>query len=225
MIKSVFFDMNETLLDLNLLQSKFAEYFDNVNVMKYWFTQLLHSSIVIAAMNNYIEFGTLALSVLESVASEYNVVLNEKDLKDILSTFKDLAPHKDVKEALRLLRANDIQVTAVSNSSLAMMKEQLTNANIINLFDSYYSVDSVKKYKPFAPIYHYVTMIEGLDNSEVFMVATHDWDLYGAKNAGLNTAYVKRKNSIYNPNYLQSDIFEDNLVDTVKSIINLNQTN
>ncbi len=62
-----------------------------------------------------------------------------------------------------------------------MIQEQLTNAGIIDLFDAYYSVDSVNKYKPFKDIYHYAAQEENISPEEVVMVATHDWDLFGAK--------------------------------------------
>lgn len=37
------------------------------------------------------------------------------------------------------------------------------------------------------------------------MVATYDWDLFGAKKTDLITAYIERKNEIYNPCYNQAD--------------------
>ena len=51
------------------------------------------------------------------------------------------------------------------------------------------------------------------------MVATHDWDLFGAKKAGLSTAYVKRKNKIFHPYYLQADYSASNLVELIEQIL------
>ncbi|SFD85916.1 hypothetical protein [Thermophagus xiamenensis] len=47
MTKAVFFDMNETLLNLGLLNLQFVKHFDDEHVLKYWFTKLLHSSTII----------------------------------------------------------------------------------------------------------------------------------------------------------------------------------
>jgi 2-haloacid dehalogenase len=101
-----------------------------------------------------------------------------------------------------------------------MIKEQLTNAGIIALFDSYYSVDNVKKYKPFKDIYLSAAQQEGLQTDEIVMVATHDWDLFGAKKAGLTKAYVKRKEEIYHPFYLPADFNASNLTELIQQIIN-----
>jgi 2-haloacid dehalogenase len=219
MIKAVFFDMNETLLDLSLLKSEFDKHFDDSYVLKYWFTNLLHTSCIMGIMDEYRNFGELADVALENLFHENNKPLSEITKDEILGAFKKLPAYDDVRPALQLLRNSNIRVIALSNSSLTMMKEQLTNAGIMELFDSYYSVDDVKKYKPFEDIYLSVAKQEGLHIEDVFMVATHDWDLFGAKKAGLKTAYIKRKEAIYHPYYLQADLEDSNLTHLMQQLI------
>ena len=67
MIKAVFFDMNETLLNLSLLKESFDKSFDDDYALKYWFTKLLHTSTVTGIMNEYKNFGELAEVVLENI--------------------------------------------------------------------------------------------------------------------------------------------------------------
>lgn len=208
MIKTVLFDMNETMLDLSLLKENFDKYFDDSYVLKYWFTKLLHTSTVIGAMDEYKNFGELAEVVLESLFYENNKIFTNEIKVEILGSFRNLPAYDDVPKALKLLKENKIRVVAVSNSSLEMIKEQLTNAGIINLFDTYYSVDSVKKYKPFKDIYQYAALKEETSVKNIVMVASHDWDLFGAKKAGFTTAYIKRKEEIFNPYYLEANIKE-----------------
>jgi len=222
MIKAVFFDMNETLLNLSLLKENFAKSFDDDYVLKYWFTKLLHTSTVTGIMDEYKNFGELAAVVLENIFYESGKVLTQEIRADILGSFRKLPAYDDVAEALKIIRQNNIRTIAVSNSSLAMIQEQLTNAGIIDLFDAYYSVDSVNKYKPFKDIYHYAAQEENISPEEVVMVATHDWDLFGAKKAGLKTAYIDRKKTIFNPHYAQPDISKTNLVELVQEIIKVN---
>jgi 2-haloacid dehalogenase len=219
MTKAVFFDMNETLLNLSLLKQQFDKHFDDKYVLKYWFTKLLFSSSIMGIMGEYRNFGELAEVALENLFFENNKPLSEKVKTEILGEFRKLPAYNDVRPALRLLREKDIRVIAVSNSSLAMIKEQLTNAGIIDLFDSYYSVDDVKKFKPFKDIYQSAAEQEGLRTEDIVMVATHDWDLFGAKKAGLTTAYVKRKEVIYHPFYLQADFKDSNLSDLIMQLI------
>lgn len=211
--------MNETLLNLSILREQFDKHFDDKYVLKYWFTKLLYSSSIMGIMGEYRNFGELAEVTLINLFFENNKPLSEKVKTEILDEFRKLPAYKDVRPALGLLREKDIRVIAVSNSSLAMIKEQLTNAGIIDLFHSYYSVDDVKKYKPFKDIYLSAAKQEGLRTEDIVMVATHDWDLFGAKKAGLTTAYVKRKEVIYHPFYLQADFKDSNLSDLIMQLI------
>ena len=184
--------MNETLLNLSLLKERFDNHFDDDYVLKYWFTKLLHTSTVTGIMDEYKNFGELAEVVLENIFHESGKQLTKENKTERLGYFRKLPANDDVAEALKILRQNNIRAIAVSNSSLEMIKDQLTNAGIIDLFHAYYSVDSVKKYKPFKDIYQYVAQEENISPEDIVMVATHDWDLCGAKKAGFKTAYIKR---------------------------------
>ena len=221
MIKAVFFDMNETLLNLSLLKERFNKHFDDDFVLKYWFTKLLHTSAVTGILDEYKNFGELAAVVLENVFYESGKQLTTETKAEILGSFRQLPAYDDVAEALKILRQNNIRAIAVSNSSLEMIKEQLTNAGIIDLFHAYYSVDSVQKYKPFKDIYQYAAQEENISPENIVMVATHDWDLFGAKKAGFKTAYIKRKKEIFNPHYLQPDINKTSLIELVQEVINI----
>ena len=219
MKKAVFFDINETLLNLNILKKQFDKNFEDKYVLKYWFTKLLYSSTIMGIMNEYKNFGELADVALENLFFENNKPLSSETKAKILGEFRRLPAYEDVRPALSMLKKNNIRIIAVSNSSLEMIKEQLTNAGIIQLFDSYYSVDNVKKYKPFKEIYFSAAKLENLKTKDIVMVATHDWDLFGAKKAGLTTAYIKRKEEIYHPYYLQPDFKDSNLCDLMQQII------
>ena len=170
-------------------------------------------------MNEYRNFGELAEEALEDLFYENHKPLTSKVKSDILGQFRKLPAYEDVQPTLDMLRKKDIRVVAVSNSSQKMIKEQLTNAGIIDSFDTYYSVDMVKKYKPFKDIYHAAAKQEGLRTEEIVMVATHDWDLFGAKKAGLTTAYIKRKIKTYHPYYLQPDYNAKSLPDLIRQVI------
>ena len=194
MIKAVFFDMNETLLNLSVLKEKFDKHFEDSYALKYWFIKLLHTSTVTGVMDEYKNFAELAGVMLENLFYENGKTLTSETKTEILGSFRKMPPYADVADALNLLNQNNIRTIAVSNSSLEMINEQLTNAGIIDLFHAYYSVDAVQKYKPFKEIYQYAAREENIPTENVVMVATHDWDLFGAKKAGLKTAYIERKN-------------------------------
>ncbi|MEC6748052.1 haloacid dehalogenase type II [Marinilactibacillus sp. XAAS-LB27] len=224
MIKAVLFDMNETLLNLSLLKEKFAQHFEGDFAMAYWFKTVLHSSTVLGGLNEYEDFSKLTEAALESLFMESGKELTEETKKDILGAFQELPAYDDVEKALKLLQDNELTVIAVTNSSEAMVEKQLTKAGIIDQVDHYYSVDAVKRYKPYKEIYDYVVNDQSLNTQETVMVATHDWDLFGAKKAGLKTAYIKRKNTQFNPYYPEPDFSNDDLVKLVEDILESNKS-
>ncbi|WP_068475737.1 haloacid dehalogenase type II [Saccharicrinis aurantiacus] len=218
-MKAVFFDMNETLLNLSVLKKQFDKHFEDKYVLKYWFTKLLHNSTVMGIVGEYKNFGELAEAALENLFYENSKALSQETKSEILGAFKKLPAYDDVRPALELLKENDVRAIAVSNSSLAMIEEQLSNAGIIELFDAWYSVDAVSRYKPFNDIYQYAAQQASLHVRDIAMVATHDWDLFGAKKAGLTTAYISRKKELFHPLYSKADYYDSNLSELLLQII------
>ena len=213
--------MNQTMLDMALLHEEFKKHFDDGYVIKYWFAKLLHSSTIMGIMGDYRNFGELAGVALDNLFFEHDKPLSLEQKNQILGVFKNLPAYEDVEPAIMLLKQHGIRAIAVSNSSLSMIKEQLSNAHILDLFDSYYSVDMVRNYKPFKDIYHSVANAEQLNPEEVMMIATHDWDLFGAKMAGLQTGYIERKKTIYNPLYSQADYQASSLTELVSQFLDI----
>jgi 2-haloacid dehalogenase len=54
------------------------------------------------------------------------------------------------------------------------------------------SVEQVRRYKPAPEPYHMAAQRLGVGPSEMRMVAAHDWDVWGAMQAGCAAAYVAR---------------------------------
>ncbi|GAA1948676.1 haloacid dehalogenase type II [Amycolatopsis minnesotensis] len=54
------------------------------------------------------------------------------------------------------------------------------------------SAEDVRAYKPAAVVYELAVTVSGVPPERLLMVAAHAWDLRGAQNLGLRTAYVAR---------------------------------
>ena len=108
---------------------------------------------------------------------------------------------------------------AVSNSTQEMMHEQLQNAGLTDYFDNIYSVDAVQRAKPFPEIYQHAANKEGCTPEQIAMIASHDWDILGAKQAGFRTGYIFRKQIPLNPLYPTADAVGSELLGLVQQII------
>ena len=60
------------------------------------------------------------------------------------------------------------------------------------IFDKQLSVDSVKAFNPAAKVYKHAEIELGIDLSDIWLVAAHNWDTSRAIFAGWNAAFVSR---------------------------------
>ena len=217
--KVILFDINETVLDLRALDDRFEAVFGDRDVNPLWFAALLHMSCVATVTGVKTRFADLAGIALETLAARRGTLINTSDKTNILEGFADLAPHKDVTEALSLLRAKGYRTIAFTNSSEVLVKNQISNAGLAPLFDRIISVEKTGQFKPSAAVYHYAASEINQPIGDLRLIATHDWDTHGALSAGMKAAYIDRSGAVYNPLYLKPDIFAANMVDLAGAII------
>jgi 2-haloacid dehalogenase len=190
--RALVFDVNETLLDLAPLRDPFARAFGDAAPMGEWFARLLHGSLVSTLTDTYEDFASIARRALDVVASRRGRKLQTAEQDAILGTMIELPPHPEVPEALSRLRSAGFPLATLTNSSPEMARAQLAHAGILEPFDQVLSVEQVRRYKPAPEPYHMAAQRLGVGPSEMRMVAAHDWDVWGAMQAGCAAAYVAR---------------------------------
>ncbi len=221
--ETILFDINETVLNLNVLKPKFKQYFGDDKYMLTWFSMLLHSSTVCLTTEVKTSFAELAKSALLSLAGKCRITLTEDQVDDVLGLFANLKAHSDIKPALALLKANGFRLVALSNSSQALLEKQITNAGLKDYFDDIISVESIGTFKPSPVAYQHAAEVLLKSPEELRLVATHDWDTHGALNAGLKAAYIDRSGAPYHPLYLKPDVVGVDMLAIAREIVLLNQ--
>jgi 2-haloacid dehalogenase len=192
MAKVLVFDVNETLLDLAALRDPFSRAFGEAAPLGEWFARLLHGSLVATVTDSFEDFASIGGRALDAVAARRSVELQGAERDAILSTMRELPVHPEVTDALARLRSAGFPLATLTNSSPEMARAQLEHAGILELFDRVLSVESVRRYKPAPEPYHMAAERLGVAPSEMRMVAAHDWDVWGAMQAGCAAAYVRR---------------------------------
>ena len=106
----------------------------------------------------------------------------------------ELPAHPEVPDALSRLHSAGFPFATLTNSSPETARAQLGHAGILEHFDQVLSVAVVRRYKPEPEPepYHMAAERLGVDPSDVRMVAAHDWDVWGAMQAGSAATYVAR---------------------------------
>jgi len=216
--KVLIFDVNETLLDLAPLKTSVSKALGGrEEFVPLWFSTMLHYSLVETLSGNYHSFGEIGTAALMMVAESQGIELENQDAKvAVVTPLQSLPPHHDVSAGLKMLSEDDFRVVSLTNSSAEGAETQLRNAGLTDLFEKRYSVESVKMYKPHPDTYRMVNNDLGVRPEEVMMVAAHAWDLAGANNVGLQTAFIARPGTALYPNVARPDYVVNDLQELAK---------
>nr|WP_238388858.1 haloacid dehalogenase type II [Roseimaritima ulvae] len=216
--KVIIFDVNETLLDLAPLKKSVGQALGGrEDLLPLWFSTMLHYSLVETVSHEYHSFGEIGTAALMMVAETRGIELSYQEAKKaIVTPLRSLPPHPDVVNGLRALKADGYRIVSLTNSSSLGVETQFRNAGLIDLFEKRYSVDSVKKFKPHPAPYQAALEDLGVQADEVLMVAAHAWDVAGAKNVGLQTAFIARPGKVLYPNVAKPDYVVSDLTQLVK---------
>lgn len=186
------FDVNETLLNVNALRPLFEHAFGDGAVLKEWFANTLLYSQSATLAGPYADFTMIARHALRMTANARALHLSEQDADSILAGMRTLPAHPDAPAALQRLHQSGFRLMALTNSPQPVAEAQIQAANLAQMFERIFSVDSVRKYKPHPETYQYVADDLKTTTSELTMIAAHPWDLMGARAAGCNVAFLER---------------------------------
>lgn len=208
----IFFDVNETLLDLESLKVSIVEKLHNkAELGNLWFTTMLQYSLVVTVSNQYHDFGSIGAAALQMIAKNNNINLSFEQAKDAVKPILSLQPHPEVFDSLSLLKKHNYKLVTFTNSSNYAIGEQMKNSGLAHFFDANISIEDFGKFKPDEGVYHWAARKMNVTNENCLLIAAHGWDVAGASWAGWQSAFLSRKGQQLfplapNPNYTTPDL-------------------
>ena len=215
----IVFDVNETILDIEVLNPFFQRTFGSARIMREWFAELILYSQALTLSGKYINFNKLAMSVLDMFAKGRAVTLEKHDIADFVNIMRKLPAHSDVPQALDMLRDAGFRMVTLTNSPAETSKLLLDQAKLSGYFEKQFSVDSVKKFKPSPDAYQMVATNLGVTLNQLRLVSAHTWDTLGATGAGCLSALVVRPYNAPLGIGAQPDIVDVDLIEVAQKII------
>jgi 2-haloacid dehalogenase len=208
----IVFDVNETLLELEVLRPTFDRIFDDHGAMRLWFADLITYSEALTLAGVYVPFTDIGGAVLRMLAATRGIAISDADSAELTDRFASMPPHHEVPAALRRLRAHGFRLFTLTDNTLEISGRQLESAGIIDLFERRFSVDEgVRRHKPAPEAYHSVADELGVDPGDICLVACHVWDTLGALSAGWQAGLILREGNAPldigpEPDYIGDDL-------------------
>lgn len=205
--KVIFFDVNETLLDLEPMRESVGKALNGQEeLLPLWFSTMLHHSLVDTVTNRYHNFGDIGVAALMMVAKTHGIELSEGAAREaIVTPLRSLPPHPDVKAGLQSLKDQGFRLISFTNSSNQGVRTQFENAGLIEYFDDRFSIEDSQSYKPALAAYQWALKEAGVRADEAMMVAAHGWDIAGVKAAGMTGVFVARPGKTTYPLAIPAD--------------------
>jgi len=221
--KVLFFDVNETLLDLTTMKQSVGKALGNrPDLLPLWFTTMLQYSLVSTVGRQYQDFGIIGSAALQMVAANHNITLSEEEAKAaILPPLRSIPAYPEVKESLSRLKKVGYKLVSFTNSSNIGVETQFKNAGLIDYFEERLSIEDIGKFKPHADAYDWAARKMGVAPEECLLVAAHGWDIAGALWANWRGAFIGRPGAQLYPLAPTPEINEANLKLTTDKLIAL----
>ncbi len=133
------------------------------------------------------------------------------EVDKFMRVWQDLTPYEDSLPGLEKL-GESYKLVALSNGERWYLKHLVEN-RIKRPFDAVISVDEAGAFKPHPAVYRTAARILGLEPQQMMMVASHSFDILGARACGYRGAYVNRyglpyEESPYQPDIVVNDFLE-----------------
>lgn len=192
--KVLFFDVNETLLDLTAMKDSVSQVLGGrKDLLPLWFTTMLQYSLVSTVGNQYNDFGVIGAAALQMVAANNGITLNEEQAKaSILGPIRSLPAHPEVKASLQKLKDAGYKLVSFTNSSNKGVETQFKNSGLLDYFDERLSVEDIGKFKPHVDAYIWAARKMQIKPEDCMLVAAHGWDIAGAIWANWRGAFISR---------------------------------
>ncbi len=211
--KVLFFDVNETLLDLTQMKKQVSEALEGrIDLLSLWFTTMLQYSLVMTTSGQYEHFGNIGAATLQMVAANNNISITEENAREtIVNALRGLPAHPEVKSSLAQLKEDGYKLVSFTNSSNDGVKKQFESAGLTDYFDERLSVEDIGKFKPSSDVYDWAARKMGIKPSEAMLIAAHGWDVAGALWAGWRAAFISRPGQQLFPLAPKTEIDESDL--------------
>lgn len=214
------FDIIGTVFSMEPMRAELVALGLQPMALELLYTAGLRDTFALAATNTFAPFQSALEGCLDELLAMEGLSAEQERKRAILGMMSSLPAHGDAKAAFQVLADAGIRVFALSNGATATTQGLLDAAGLNALVEQVLSVEDVRLSKPHPEIYLYAAQVASVTPGEMALVATHPWDIHGAKIAELTGAYVARGRPF--PSMFEApDVTGETLLDVAHGLVRL----
>lgn len=155
-----------------------------------WADEQLRYSFELTMMDRYETWWSLADSALTFALDSYGLDVTDEDHERILEAYNYLEPYESWAPFEQLSERYDLYILSDGNPD--MLESVAQNTGFDEYLSGIVSAHAVRGYKPRPEVYQQMESIVDGDLAACELVATHQFDVAGAMNAGMDGTFVNR---------------------------------
>ncbi len=189
----VAFDAFGTLFDIQALRPKTRSVIPSRadEVFDQFLARLVPWTWFATVADRFEPFPEIAKKAFIAAGQQLGVAVSQEDAAEIVSAMDSLPIFPGTVEALGRL-SRDIPLAILSNGTTPGITALAKNNGIDQFFDHLLAVDQVDRFKPAGEVYALATKAFDASGERVVLVSGNDFDVTGAKLAGLSAVWFSR---------------------------------
>ncbi|HEV2124601.1 MAG TPA: haloacid dehalogenase type II, partial [Chloroflexota bacterium] len=195
------FDVYGTLVDPLRLDESLAPLIGDTAqpVTALWRQKQLEFTFRLVAMERYEDFASVTRKALAYALAVNGHTLDAEQVSAVLARYDALPAYPDVLSGLTRLQRAGVPMVVCSNGTPAMLSALLQHTRLGDFFQAVISVDTVGTYKPSPRVYRHIAERMGRALTEIRLVSANPFDVIGAREAGLQAAWINRSGAVFDP--------------------------
>ncbi len=197
--KLILFDVYETILNMGEIERRVNNLLSSKRGYTLWFELFMQYTFVDNSTIQFHNFSSIAEATLRMASQMFDREIDVHHINEILNAMKHLPIHEGVQEGLSDLHDQNYRIAALTNSPENIVRDRMERTGLISYFEKVLSAEHVRKFKPALEVYTWAAEKLELPASEILLVSAHGWDIAGAENAGMQTAYIRQNKQMLYP--------------------------
>ncbi|HEX5652874.1 MAG TPA: haloacid dehalogenase type II [Chitinophagaceae bacterium] len=217
--KIILLDVYETILDMSEIERKVNLLMKSKRGYVLWFELFMQYSFADNCSSSFHDFQSIAEATLRMTSYHFKTEMHNDEVNTILELMKHLPLKENVQTGLTELYEQQYRIAALTNSPAQIVINRMERTGLISYFELVISAEEVRKYKPAKEVYLWAAKKLQTPPEEILLTSAHGWDIAGAKNAGMQTAYLSLPNQLLYPLAPQPDYTCSNLTSLAAELL------